>query len=220
LNKEVGSKFSPQIRFVLRPVDSVSIFTAVESGLVDFVFPITQVFSCIDSEFGLMPLALIRRSYTIKGQNYVLNRYGGVMVTRANSSGIISMKDLKGKIIVSANMLTSQFQWKVFVDSGLNFLQDPAQIRFLPTSANQIQVIWDVLNGNADVGFAREIVLNDPSLLAYQSQLKVINLMPDLLTDDGHPWPFPVGTFIITPLRASLAFSRFLAAPTLPRHAF
>ena len=31
LNKEVGSKFSPQIRFVLQPVDSVSIFTAVES---------------------------------------------------------------------------------------------------------------------------------------------------------------------------------------------
>ena len=120
------------------------------------------------------------------------------------------MKDLKGKIIVAGTMLQSQFQWKSFVDSRLNFLQDPAQIRFLPTSANQIQVIWDVLNGSADVGFARDIVLNDPSLLAYRSQLRVINLKPDLSTDEGQPWPIPVGTFILTSLHASLTSSLYL----------
>ncbi len=192
LNSVVGAKFSPPIRFVLQIVDFASIFSTVEKGLADFVYPTSSIFSCIDSEYGLMPLVGIRRSYTINNRKYLLNRYGGVMVVKANNTEIRDVRDLKGKVVVSLNILNSQFQWKVFSDHGMNFLQDPAQIRFLPSKADAIQAIWDVLSGDADVGFVREVVLNDPGLKDRIAELRVLNLNTNLLTDDGQSWPFPV----------------------------
>ena len=200
LNSEVGTKFTPPINFVLKAVDSVDIFTLAGSGMADFVYPTSGIFSCLDSEFGLMPLATIRRSYVIDDQQYLLNKYGGVMVVRANNSEILDVEDMKGRIIVSSNFLQSQFQWNVLTENGFNFLQDPAQIRFLPNDADQIQAVWDVLSGKADVGFACDTVLNDPTLRDHLGSLRVVNLMEHLQTDQGQPWPFLVRSFTRTPL--------------------
>jgi hypothetical protein len=169
-----------------------SIFSTVEKGLADFVYPTSSIFSCLDSEYGLMPLVGIRRSYALNNRKYILNRYGGLMIVRANNTEIRDVRDLIGKVIVSINVLNSQFQWKVFFDNGMNFLQDPAQIQFLPTDADATQVIWDVLNGNADVGFVRDITLNAQQLKPRIAELKVLNLDANLLTDDGQRWPLQV----------------------------
>ena len=192
LNSVVGTKFSPPIRFVLQIVDIISIFSTVEKGLADFVYPTSSIFSCLDSEYGLMPLVGIRRSYALNNRKYILNRYGGLMIVRANNTEIRDVRDLIGKVIVSINILNSQFQWKVFSDNGMNFLQDSAQIKFLPNNADALQVIWDVLNGNADVGFVRDITLNAQELKPRLAELKVLNLDANLLTDDGQRWPFQV----------------------------
>jgi hypothetical protein len=74
LNSAVGTKFSPPIQFVLQVVDFISIFATVEKGLADFVYPTSSIFSCLDSEYGLMPLVGIRRSYALNNRKYILNR--------------------------------------------------------------------------------------------------------------------------------------------------
>jgi hypothetical protein len=51
-----------------------SIFDAVESERVDFVYSIPNIFGCLESEFDISPLATVRKKYILSEQLYVLNR--------------------------------------------------------------------------------------------------------------------------------------------------
>lgn len=51
-----------------------SIFDMVEYQRIDFVYSIPNIFGCLESEFNIVPLATVRKQYTLSEQQYILNR--------------------------------------------------------------------------------------------------------------------------------------------------
>ena len=70
------------------------------------------------------------------------------MACRADSP-YQSVTDLKEKVVEGSTILLIQHQWKVFLDNGVDLMNDIAQIRFLN---DQAQIVADVFSGRVDAG--------------------------------------------------------------------
>ena len=86
LSEQVSQALGRSIRFDLTGVGlndaSNTLFDRVQSGAVHFVYAFPNIHACLESEFGLSALATVRKKYTLQGQDYFLNRYGGVIIVR------------------------------------------------------------------------------------------------------------------------------------------
>jgi hypothetical protein len=194
-------------------VNSVTLFEKLSSGEADFVYPATSFFPCIDSAFGLSPLVGIRRKYRFLDKDFVLNSYGGIIVVKTNSS-VQSVHDLVGKVIEGSNILLVQFQWQVFQDYGLSFMQDPEQIRFPPSNRDQAQVLWDVLDGGVDAGLVRDILILDPQFAHRRAELRILPFSKQFSTDSGQQWPFQVVHSIVLAIDISWCFAIIICPST------
>ena len=70
INRTVGFK----LQAVSLNAEKDSIFDIVESKRSDFIYSSPNVYACLESEFGIRPLATVRKKYKIRDRMYVLNR--------------------------------------------------------------------------------------------------------------------------------------------------
>jgi len=197
LSETAGKRFNPPIMFQMKPLNFNVLFDNVENSNVDFLYSDPSAFSCIDSEYSASSLVSQISRRIVGGEMYSLNRFGGVIFTRADRDDINTTFDIKEKVIACASISdlgSGQMQFRELVKKGISYFQDVKQIVF---TSNEEKVINGVLNGDFDIGFVRTDQIeqtkykNDQFIL--KSQLKIIDAKPNLEID-GIPFPFESST--------------------------
>lgn len=132
LNAEVAPLFShggEHIRFEMGGQDFGTIFDSAEMEDFDFIFTFPNMAGCLEAEFGASPLLTMRDLR----RGIELNRYGGVIFTRADRDDISSVHDLKDKNVYAVELLLIQHQWMIFQENGMDMMNDVGQVS-APTS--------------------------------------------------------------------------------------
>ena len=209
LTATAGRRFAdPPVRFEMVPLDFVSLYeiddaAAAVNASVDFLYVNPSAFSCLESEHRARSLASqVSRRTADGGRHYHdLNRFGGVILARADNSNVQTVTDLRDKVIAAASISglgSGQMQFRVMQEAGLSYINDPRQLVF---TSNQETVVNGVLSGRFDVGFVRTDQMgqthdaDDTGNLIDRSLLKVIDPLPDL-NIDGAPFPFQSSTLL------------------------
>jgi hypothetical protein len=93
----------------------------------------------------------------VRGYEYQLDVYGGVIFTRIDNSKINTIYDLKDKIIAAGGLsvlAAGQSQMYEMVLAGLSYVLDPKMMVFV---SNQDSIVKGVMNKEFDVGFVRTV---------------------------------------------------------------
>ncbi|EKX52929.1 hypothetical protein GUITHDRAFT_51158, partial [Guillardia theta CCMP2712] len=155
LNRKLRDVFHPKINFTMVPLDFTTLYTWVETKIVDFIYVNPSAYSCIESQYGASSLASQQSIQKLGNDTYDFALFGGVIFVRADRTDIKTIADLKDKSIAAASISglgSGQAQFRVMVDNGLNYIQDPAQLVF---TSNQGTVVNMVYQKKVDVGFVR-----------------------------------------------------------------
>lgn len=198
LTASVGAKFDPPIRFELKPLDFISLFTDVEEKNVDFIYTNPSAFSCIASEYGANTLVSQISRRAVAEKEYDLTMFGGVIFTRADNDAINLVKDIKGHSIACTSISSlgsGQMQFRLLLQAGLSFLNCPSQVAF---TSNQETIVQGVLEGKFEVGFVRTDQIErtlDPNTgkPVDKSLFKILGAQEGLEID-GEPFPFESST--------------------------
>mmetsp|Transcript_2625 Transcript_2625/g.5009 ORF Transcript_2625/g.5009 Transcript_2625/m.5009 type:complete len:197 (+) Transcript_2625:364-954(+) len=133
LTYTAGQRFDPPLEFEMVPLDYVKMFSDTEDAVVDFLFVNPSAFSCLESEYGLRSLVSMINRRVVNGRVYDLEKFGGVIMTKANREDIQTMQDLKGKIIAASSISglgSGQMQFRRMIEAGMDFMNDPKQLVF------------------------------------------------------------------------------------------
>jgi diguanylate cyclase (GGDEF)-like protein/PAS domain S-box-containing protein len=187
----------PERHFELQAYTYPELDAAVAAGQVDLVLTQPAHYIALTARVGLSsPIAtLVERQ-----GDHALDRFGGVIFTRAGRDDLNELKDLRGKILATsavASLGSYQMQAYELARAGVR-LPDDATV--LETGQPQDKAIDAVLAGRADVGFARTGVLeamSDEGKLD-ATRLKILRLraepgFPYRLSTRLYPeWPLAV----------------------------
>ena len=124
-----------------------------QKNALDFVIIHPAAFVEMEYKYGITNIASIVRQDATKGVH--LTRYGGVIVTLANSQDIHTLLDIRGKTIATTHkegFAAMLMQQATLWDVGINVLRD---CTMLYTGQPTDKVIHALLSGRADVGFVR-----------------------------------------------------------------
>lgn len=155
LTATAGRAFDPPIEFEMVPLDFQRIFERAYSKKIDFLYAGPGIYSCIGVETGALPVATIISRLNVRGRQFDLDVFGGVIFTRADNYEVETVRDLKGKIIGAASLTqiqAGQQQFYEMIKAGLSYVMDPKQVIF---TYQQEDVVNGVLDGTMDVGFVR-----------------------------------------------------------------
>ena len=154
-------RFDPTAALLARaleePVDLLplaedsTIVAMIANGSADLLYMGTTLFTCMQAEYGLLPMAMIVE----QADDHNISSVAGVVFTLANSTQIQVATDLRNKVIGTGplNYLGSfQLPWAYVQDHGLDLFADAAGV-FL--TDNSLAVVQGVADGKLDVGFTR-----------------------------------------------------------------
>jgi hypothetical protein len=135
LNAEVAPLFShggERIRFEMGGQDFRTVFNSAENEDFDFIFTFPNMAGCLEAEFGASALLTMRNLR----RGMELNMYGGVIFTRADRDDINSVHDLRDKRVAAVDILMMQHQWMVFMENGMDMMNDVGQVSCIPAPRN------------------------------------------------------------------------------------
>ena len=154
-------RFDPTAALLARaidePVDLIplaedsAIVAMIANGSADLLYMGTTLFTCMQAEHGILPLAMIIEKFA----DHNITSLAGVVFTLANSTQIQVAGDLRNKVIGTGplNYLSSfQLPWAYVQDHGLDLFADAAGV-FL--TDDSLAVVRGVADGTLDVGFTR-----------------------------------------------------------------
>lgn len=185
----------PERDFVVEAFTFPELDMAVANHQVDFVLTNSSHYVLLSQRIGLSaPLATLLQDE--QGQSR--SEFGGVIFCRANTPGIASLRDLKGKTIAIVNTKSLggyQAQAYELNQAGIRL---PQSAKLLVTGMPQDKVLKEVLAGRAEVGFVRSGVLES---MVREGRLDMASIrilnprsMPDFpfqLSTRLYPeWPF------------------------------
>ncbi|MFH2135114.1 MAG: EAL domain-containing protein [Pseudomonadota bacterium] len=206
-----GYRFSAEVLFF------PDIEQAMEHGRFDFVLTNPEHYISLRARYGLsaittlMPLA----------EGHPVSQFGGVIFTRADRADINELADLRGKVVSSVQEKSfgayMMQRWTLYKRGiGINEI---GRMRF--TGMPQDKAVYDVLSGDADVGFVRtgmlERMVREGKLK--MEQVKVINLQqadsfPQVLSTDLYPeWAFSAMPRVRESLKKQVAQALFDIMP-------
>lgn len=185
----------PEHDFVIEALTFPELNAAVNSKKIDFVLTNPGHYVLFSNRNGFAsPLATL----SVDEQGRALSMFGGVIFSRADAIGIVSLTDLRGKSI-AANGTESlggyQMQAYELLRAGIKLPQDA---KLIVTGMPQDNVVNAVLSGRADAGFVRTGVLEAMVREGRLDMLKIKILHPQkqpqfpmLLSTRLYPeWPF------------------------------
>ena len=192
---EVLKKAIPDRDFVVEALTLPELDIAVATRQLDFVLTNPGHYVLLSRRNSLSsPLATL----AIEEQGQVLSVFGGVIFTRAETAGIDSLADLKGKTIATTgaeSLAGYQAQAYELKQTGIRLPQDA---KLLTTGMPQDNVVNEVLAGRAEVGFVRTNVLENMAREGKlnMTQIKILNSQklggfPEQVSTRLYPeWPF------------------------------
>jgi len=125
LTATAGQRFDPPVKFELKPLDFMSLFTDTAGGLVDFVYANPSAFSCIESEFTAHSLVSQVSRRNINGNIHLLNKFGGVIFARNDRDDIRTIEDIRDKIVAAASISglgSGQMQFLAMQQAGMSYI--------------------------------------------------------------------------------------------------
>ena len=208
-------------RFELVPLHLDDLNRAVEGGQIDFVLTQPEHYVMLRTRHGLAAVATLM---PLAG-GLPVSRIGGVIVTRSGRGDIRELADLRNKTVAAPhqNSLAGyRLQQWALLQAGINLPDDLEGIAF--TGQSQDEVIRQVVNNQADVGFVRtgliESMIDEGKLDA--GAIKIIN--PQL--DPGFPlrrstelypeWPFLAAGHVPEPLIKAVVMALLQIKPDDP----
>ncbi len=148
------SREIPGYRFTVVPLEFDEIEKSVAAGDIEFILVNPAIYVELEMHYGVGRIAtMITRN---GGKGY--SQFGGVIFTRADRSDIRQIRDMDGKRFdaVDKDSLGGFLAaWREMEEAGLSPYKDTT-LNFLETHDN---VVYDVLDGRADVGTVRSDTL-------------------------------------------------------------
>jgi len=185
----------PDRDFVIEPLDYLEVGEAVASRRIDFVLTNPGHYVFLAHRSGLSsPLAsLVNEEY-----GRPLYAYGGVIFTLAKRTDIESLEDLPGKkVAVVTDDALAGYQMQAY-ELAIRGIPLPRSSNLVKTGMPHDRTVEAVLNGQAEVGFARsgvlEAMVREGKL--DMAQLRILNKqdmpgLPWVLSTRLYPeWPF------------------------------
>lgn len=163
----------PGRRFVLLPVGIADLQHALEARTLDFVLVHPAYTDRLKTAYGLSNVSTLINH----GQNLPLNKFGGVVFTQRQRQDIQQLEDLRGKTIAFSardSFDGFQIQQTLLTRHGVNVVRDS---RLLALGNPPDRSVLAVLEGRADVGFARAGVLESMARAGRvdMSRIRVLN---------------------------------------------
>ncbi|GAB5604785.1 EAL domain-containing protein [Sideroxyarcus sp. TK5] len=207
----------PDHRFSVEVLFFPDIEQAMAQGRFDFVLTNPEHYIALRARYGLSAIATLMPL----AEGHPVSQFGGVIFTRADRTDINELKDLRGKVVSSvqeksfgAYMMQRWTLYKHGIAIG-----EIGRMRF--TGMPQDNAVYDVLSGEADVGFVRtgmlERMVREGKLK--MEQVKVINRQPvdgfpQVLSTDLYPeWAFSAMPRVPERLKKQVAQALFSIAP-------
>lgn len=197
LTETAGRKFDPPLQFEMVPVTQTELVRVAEEEEVDFMFSSSSVYSCMATEKEAQALVTVINRRKVRGYEYDLDEYGGVMFTLADNKDINVIEDFRERTIGAASITAmggGQSQFYEMYKRGMSYISDPKQVVF---TGNEALVVQGVLDGDFEVGFARtdqiERHTDENGEPLDEDTFKVINSQT-LVMDNGQMFPFMSST--------------------------
>ncbi|MCX6072759.1 MAG: diguanylate cyclase [Campylobacterales bacterium] len=182
----------PKYTFTILPLTYPEINEAVKNNKLDFVITNSGHYVYLEKKYHISRIATMMR---YKNGQW-LDRFGGVIFTRAERSDIKTLDDLRGKTIAAVDpdsLGGYAAQMNEFFYHGID--KDDLELHF--TGMPHKKALEEVLNKKADVGFVRTDILED---MARQGaldlhQIKILHRQksenfPYILSTSLYPeWP-------------------------------
>lgn len=153
LNKQL----SPHT-FTLKPIINLNELTdAAARGEYDFVLTNPSSFVEIEQLHGAKALATLNNARA----NTAQDSFGSVIFTHAKHTGILRLKDLKGKTLMAVSKPAFggwRVAWLEMLEQGFDPNKDLKALIFAK-NRTQAEVVWAVRDGKADAGVVRTDLL-------------------------------------------------------------
>ena len=210
----------PGTRFEVVPLTLPEFEGALKVQSLDFLITNPQHYIAVEAQYAVSRIAtLVKRE---NGQ--IVNRFGGVIFTMADRAEIQELADLKGKRVAATDQTSFAaylIQYDLLLEHGVN-LQKDCQVQYL--GFPQDLSVHAVLNGKADVGFARSGVLEAMASEGKLdlSRLKVLHRQhaadfPFLVSSELFPeWPLAAAPHVSFDIANQVVASLLLMPPDAP----
>ncbi len=181
--------------FTVKPLKFIEVEPAVASGEIDFLLVNSSMFVTMKEKYKAKAIATMINS-TLLGTK--TSQFGGVIFTSADSSGINSLNDIKGKPFIAVKKTSLggyQMALKEFQDQGIDLNTTASSLEFANTHDN---VVKKVLQRPGTIGTVRTNILEimdfDGSI--NMNDIKILNKkgitdFPFVSSTSLYPeWPF------------------------------
>ena len=200
LNKQL----SPHT-FILKAILNLNEITdGATKGEFDFVLTNPSSFVELEQLLGAKALATLNN----KRANTAQDRFGSVIFTHANHTDILKLKDLKGKTLMAVSKPAFggwRVAWLEILEQGFDLDKDLKALIFAK-NRTQKEVVFGVLDGNADAGVVRTDLLE-----RLEAQGKIdMRYFRIINNKDIKTFPF----FLSTKLYPEWAFAAMKSVPT------
>jgi len=142
--------------FSVVPLLHAGLREATARGDLDFVFTNSGHYVELESEFGISRIVTLKKPFGTDTRNV----FGAVLFTRADRTGIRSLKDLRNRSVAAVGRKAFggfQMAWREMHAAGIDPFSDLSSLIFL--GLPQDRVVFAVRDGRADVGTVRTGVL-------------------------------------------------------------
>jgi signal transduction histidine kinase/CheY-like chemotaxis protein len=176
-------------KFEVVPLGFDEIEPAVKSAAVDFLVCNSGMYADFDIKYAVHAIATSEQNFA--GKRSTL--FGGVILVRSDREDISSIEDLRGKSVVAVDpksfggWITA---YREFRRLGINPESDFRSVQF---TRNHNDCVTAVLNGEADAGIVRTLILED---LADKGQdtLHAVKV----LTSPEFQYPYDIFPFLVS----------------------
>jgi PAS domain S-box-containing protein len=207
----------PDYHFTITPLNYTDLDLAINRREFDFVLTNPEHYITIREDHGLNSIATLMPS--IDGRP--VTTFGGVIFTRSDRTDIKDIEDVKDKIISTpTNQSLGGYSMQIWtlLKNGIEKKQIK-QFRF--TGMPHDNVVEEVIDGKADVGFVRtgviEAMTRDGKIRL--NQINVLNrqaaeVFPLMLSTDLYPeWPLAAELDVPQTLKKMVAIALFNIQP-------
>jgi len=139
-------------RFEIVPVNLNEMTDAINSGDIQFTLTNPGNYVSLEARFGASRIATMQT----REQGKTRVRFGAVIITRADNTAILSLKDLRGKSFMAVSPVAFggfQMAWRELTENGIDPFSDFSDLQF--AGFPQDKIIHAVQSGAVDAATVR-----------------------------------------------------------------
>jgi diguanylate cyclase (GGDEF)-like protein len=210
----------PGTRFEVVPMTMPEFGGALQTKSLDFLITNPQHYIAVEAKYAVSRIATLVK----KENGQIVNRFGGVIFALADRADIREPIHIKGKRVAATDQTSFAaylIQYDLLLEHGVD-LQKDCQVQYM--GFPQDLSVQAVLNGTADVGFARSGVLEAMASEGKLdlSRIKVLHRQheadfPFLVSSELFPeWPLAAAPHVSFDIANQVVAALLLMPPEAP----